>query len=59
MARTHLALGETDNARAELEVVNAYNPPPEVKQIVNQYLGAVDTSKNNKNAVLLLMPKWA
>jgi tetratricopeptide (TPR) repeat protein len=42
MARTHLALGETDNARAELEVVNAYNPPPEVKQIVNQYLGAVD-----------------
>jgi tetratricopeptide (TPR) repeat protein len=43
MARTHLALGETDNARAELNVVNAYNPPPEVKQIVNQYLGAVDT----------------
>jgi tetratricopeptide (TPR) repeat protein len=42
MARTHLALGETENARAELEVVNAYNPPPEVKQIVNQYLGAVD-----------------
>ena len=43
MARTHLALGETDNARAELNVVNAYNPPPEVKQIVSQYLGAVDT----------------
>lgn len=43
MARTHLALGETDNARAELDVVKAYNPPPEVQQIVNQYLGAVDT----------------
>jgi outer membrane protein len=42
MARTHLALGETENARAELNVVNAYNPPLEVKQIVNQYLGAVD-----------------
>ncbi len=43
MARTHLALGETDNARAELEVVQAYNPPAEVQQIVNQYLGAVTT----------------
>lgn len=43
MARTHLAMGETPNARAELEVIQEYNPPPEVEQIINEYLGVINT----------------
>ncbi|HNL36030.1 MAG TPA: tetratricopeptide repeat protein, partial [Agitococcus sp.] len=30
MARTHLALGEASNARAEFEIINEYNPPAEI-----------------------------
>jgi hypothetical protein len=40
MARTHLALGEHKSARRELETVQASSPPPEVKALVSQYLGA-------------------
>ncbi len=43
MARSHLALGETPNARAELATISDYNPPPEVQQLVAQYLGAINT----------------
>ena len=43
MARTHLAIGETPEARAELQTIKDYNPPPEVQRLVSQYLGAVDT----------------
>lgn len=43
MARSHLAMGETPNARAELTTISEYNPPPEVQQLVAQYLGAIDT----------------
>jgi len=39
MARTHLALGETVSSRKELDTIKQYNPPPEVKQLVDQYLG--------------------
>ncbi|HQV21514.1 MAG TPA: tetratricopeptide repeat protein, partial [Agitococcus sp.] len=39
MARTHLALGETVSSRKELDTIKQYNPPPEVKQLVEQYLG--------------------
>lgn len=41
MARTHLALGEASNARAEFEIINEYNPPAEIKALANQYLGAI------------------
>ena len=43
MARSHLALGETPNARAELATISEYNPPPEVQQLVARYLGAINT----------------
>lgn len=48
MARTHLALGETVNARAELETIQAYNPPPQVQALVNQFLGAVSTREKQE-----------
>jgi hypothetical protein len=58
MARSHLALGETPNARAELATISEYNPPPEVQQLVARYLGAINTLKSNNNAVLVPMLKW-
>lgn len=42
MARTHLAIGETPNARAELQTIKDYNPPAEVQTLVAQYLGTID-----------------
>lgn len=41
MARTHLALGETGSAREELQAVQASQPPKEVNDLVNRYLGAL------------------
>jgi len=41
IARTHLAMGETPNARAELQTIKEYNPPPEVQALVSQYLGVI------------------
>ncbi|MDP2226776.1 MAG: tetratricopeptide repeat protein [Moraxellaceae bacterium] len=41
MARTHLALGETQSARTELETIKGTEPPVEVQAMVSQYLGAV------------------
>jgi len=48
MARTHLALGETVNARAELETIQADNPPPEVQALVSQFLGAVSMRESQE-----------
>ena len=48
MARTHLALGETANARAELETIQAYNPPPAVRDMVSKYLGVVSTREKQE-----------
>ena len=41
IARTHLSMGETPNARAELQTIKEYNPPPEVQALVSQYLGVI------------------
>jgi tetratricopeptide (TPR) repeat protein len=41
MARTHMAMGEHKSARAELEAVQASNPPTEVQNLVAQYMGTV------------------
>lgn len=41
IARTHLAMGETPNARSELQTIKEYNPPPEVQALVSQYLGVI------------------
>ena len=41
MARTHITLGETPNARNELQTIKDYNPPPEVENLVSEYLGVI------------------
>ncbi len=41
IARTHLVMGETANARTELDIIQSYNPPPAVQTLVDQYLGAI------------------
>lgn len=41
MARTHIVLGETPNARNELQTIKDFNPPPEVEKLVTQYLGVI------------------
>ena len=41
MARTHIVLGETPNARNELQTIKDFNPPPEVENLVSQYLGVI------------------
>lgn len=48
MARTHLALGETVSSRKELDTIKQYNPPPEVKQLVEQYLGLTKKAETDK-----------
>jgi hypothetical protein len=41
MARTLIAMGENDAAKAEIEVIKQNNPPVVVGALVNQYLGAI------------------
>ncbi|HNG10725.1 MAG TPA: tetratricopeptide repeat protein [Agitococcus sp.] len=48
MARTHIALGETTSSRKELETVKEYNPPPQVQNLVDQYLGITKQVEDNK-----------
>lgn len=48
MARTHLALGETISSRKELDTIKQYNPPPEVNQLVEQYLGLTKKVETDK-----------
>lgn len=48
MARTHIALGETNSSRKELETVKEYNPPPEVQNLVDRYLGITKQVEDNK-----------
>ncbi len=42
MARAHMALGENNSARGELQTVNESQPPVEVQNLVAQYLGALN-----------------
>lgn len=44
MARTHLALGERQSAQHELQIIQQYSPPPAVAQLVDSYLGDLDTA---------------
>lgn len=48
MARTHIALGETTSSRKELETVKEYNPPPEVQNLLDRYLGITKQVEDNK-----------
>ena len=52
MARTHLAMGETANARAELETIQAYNPPAQVQELVSKFLGAVSVREKQEKRQL-------
>ncbi|HEX5361120.1 MAG TPA: tetratricopeptide repeat protein [Fluviicoccus sp.] len=52
MARTHLAMGETANARAELETIQTHNPPPQVQDMVNRFLGVVSTREKQEKRLL-------
>ncbi|PTQ87509.1 surface lipoprotein assembly modifier [Agitococcus lubricus] len=40
MARTHFAMREYENGRKELYILQAYNPPAAVQQLIQKYLGA-------------------
>lgn len=42
MARAHMALGENNSARGELQAVRESQPPVEVENLVAQYLGALN-----------------
>lgn len=48
IARAHLAVGETANARVELETIKASSPPPQVQSMVSQYLGSVSTLEKRR-----------
>lgn len=52
IARAHLAVGETANARAELETIRQSNPPAQVETLVAQYLGAVDAREKRQKRQL-------
>lgn len=52
MARTHMALGENDSARAEFTTIQNDNPPAEVNALVSRYLGGVaQMEKDAKRSV--------
>jgi tetratricopeptide (TPR) repeat protein len=54
MARTHLALGEASNARAEFEIINDYNPPAEINDLVRGYLNAIQNLEKTQKRHLAL-----
>lgn len=49
MAQAHMLLGETDSARIELKTIQDYNPPPEVQNLVNQYMGLLEQQEQKKD----------
>lgn len=48
MARTYILLGETPNARNELQTIKDFNPPPEVENLVSQYLGVITNTEKQQ-----------
>lgn len=46
MAQAHMLLGETQQARTELETIREYNPPPEVTSLVSQYMGLLQQQED-------------
>lgn len=52
IARAHLAIGETANARVELETIREHNPPPEIQTLITRFLGTVDTQEKRKKRQL-------
>lgn len=46
MAQAHMLLGETDSARLELKTIQEYNPPPEVQNLVAQYMGMLQDTES-------------
>ncbi len=48
MARTYILLGETPSARNELQTIKDFNPPPEVENLVAQYLGVISNAEKQQ-----------
>lgn len=46
MAQAHMLLGETQQARSELQTIQEYNPPPEVASLVSQYMGMLQQQED-------------
>lgn len=46
MAQAHMLLGETQQARSELQTIQEYNPPPEVANLVSQYMGMLQQQED-------------
>ncbi|TAN71560.1 MAG: tetratricopeptide repeat protein [Gallionella sp.] len=46
LARAYFALGDMERAKTEFEAVQAQNPPPAAKSVIEQYLAAIDKKLN-------------
>lgn len=52
MIRSHIALGETTSSKKEIETIKDYNPPTQVKNLVDQYLGLSQQIEESKKRQL-------
>jgi cell division septation protein DedD len=52
IARAYYALGNYDQAKAELETVLTLNPPPQAKAVSEQYLVAIEKAAEEKDTTL-------
>lgn len=48
LIRSHIALGETTSSKKEIETIKDYNPPAQVKNLVEQYLGLSQQIEESK-----------
>lgn len=46
LARAYFALGDLERAKTEFEAVQAQNPPPAARTVIEQYLAAIDKKLN-------------
>jgi tetratricopeptide (TPR) repeat protein len=51
LARAYFALGDMDRAKTEFEAVQTQNPPPVAKNVIRQYLAAIDEKQNPGTSV--------
>ncbi len=51
LARAYFALADYERAKTEFEAVQAQNPPPTAKTVIEQYLAAIDKKTNPSTTV--------
>lgn len=51
LARAYFALADYERAKTEFEAVQAQNPPPVAKSVIEQYLAAIDKKTNPSTTV--------